>query len=593
MLKSIFLPLTFLVLGYGFWISANFKEVSAGVAIFLLGMMALEFGFKSLSGGILETILKNSTDKLYKSLGFGIISTTIMQSSSLVSILTISFLGVGLITLSQGIGIIFGANIGTTTGTWLIAGLGLKVDIAAYAMPILVFGVILIFQKGATLKAVGFVLTGLGFLFLGIAYMKEGFEAYKSTIDLSLFAMGGMKGLFIFTAIGIFSTVVMQSSHASLVLIITALAAGQISYENALALAIGANIGTTVTAIIGAMSSNVDGKRLAAAHFIFNILTALIAIIFIHQITYLVDFIANELSIANDDYTLKLAIFHTIFNTGGVLIMLPFINNLITFLKVIIKEGASKDKLGYDSVKYLNNSALELPSTAMRAIINETKHLYENSFEIIAHGLNLKKSNIISEMELSEVINQIYSKKYVDIDALYHQKIKNIYGEIIDFATKAQANMKHEDIQELYRIKLANRELVEAIKDTKHLQKNLIKYSTHPNKHIKEQYANIKKGLAELLRTINIVANSNNEEAITQLLSSAKINTERYDIMANGTLDNLIRNHLITNEMATSLMNDSTYAYNISKNLISMAESLFIEKKSDAKNLHEDIITGD
>jgi phosphate:Na+ symporter len=580
-------------LGYGFWISANFKEVSAGVAIFLLGMMALEFGFKSLSGGILETILKNSTDKLYKSLGFGIISTTIMQSSSLVSILTISFLGVGLITLSQGIGIIFGANIGTTTGTWLIAGLGLKVDIAAYAMPILVFGVILIFQKGATLKAVGFVLTGLGFLFLGIAYMKEGFEAYKSTIDLSLFAMGGMKGLFIFTAIGIFSTVVMQSSHASLVLIITALAAGQISYENALALAIGANIGTTVTAIIGAMSSNVDGKRLAAAHFIFNILTALIAIIFIHQITYLVDFIANELSIANDDYTLKLAIFHTIFNTGGVLIMLPFINNLITFLKVIIKEGASKDKLGYDSVKYLNNSALELPSTAMRAIINETKHLYENSFEIIAHGLNLKKSNIISEMELSEVINQIYSKKYVDIDALYHQKIKNIYGEIIDFATKAQANMKHEDIQELYRIKLANRELVEAIKDTKHLQKNLIKYSTHPNKHIKEQYANIKKGLAELLRTINIVANSNNEEAITQLLSSAKINTERYDIMANGTLDNLIRNHLITNEMATSLMNDSTYAYNISKNLISMAESLFIEKKSDAKNLHEDIITGD
>jgi phosphate:Na+ symporter len=516
-----------------------------------------------------------------------------MQSSSLVSILTISFLGVGLITLSQGIGIIFGANIGTTTGTWLIAGLGLKVDIAAYAMPILVFGVILIFQKGATLKAVGFVLTGLGFLFLGIAYMKEGFEAYKSTIDLSLFTIGGMKGLFIFTAIGIFSTVVMQSSHASLVLIITALAAGQISYENALALAIGANIGTTVTAIIGAMSSNVDGKRLAGAHFIFNILTGLIAIIFIHQIIYLVDFIAIELSIADDDYTLKLAVFHTVFNVGGVLIMLPFINKLITFLKATIKEGTSKDELGYDSVKYLNNSVLELPSTAMRAIINETKHLYENSFEIIAHGLNLKKSNIISEMELSEVINQIYSKKYVDIDALYHQKIKNIYGEIIDFSTKAQANMKHEDIQELYRIKLANRELVEAIKDTKHLQKNLIKYSTHPNKHIKEQYANIKKGLAELLRTINIVANSNNEEAITQLLSSAKINTERYDIMANGTLDNLIRNHLITNEMATSLMNDSTYAYNISKNLISMAESLFIEKKSDAKSLHEEMITSD
>ncbi len=593
MLKSIFLPLTFLVLGYGFWISANFKEVSAGVAIFLLGMMALEFGFKSLSGGILEAFLKSSTDKLYKSMGFGIISTTIMQSSSLVSILTISFLGAGLITLYQGIGIIFGANIGTTTGTWLIAGVGLKVDIAAYAMPMLVFGVILIFQKRETLKAIGFILTGLGFLFLGIAYMKEGFEAFKSTIDLSLYTIGGIKGLFIFTAIGIFSTVVMQSSHASLVLIITALGAGQISYENALALAIGANIGTTVTAIIGAMSSNIDGKRLAGAHFIFNILIGIIAIIFIHQIIYLVDCIAIELGIANDDYTLKLAVFHTVFNVAGVLIILPFINKLITFLERAIKVEVSEDELGYDTVRYLSDSVLELPSTAMIAIINETKHLYENSFEIIAHGLNLKKSNIISEMELSEVINQIYSKKYVDIDALYHKKIKNIYGEIIDFSTKAQANMKHNDIKELYIIKLANRELVEAIKDTKHLQKNLIKYSTHPNKHIKEQYANIKKWLAELLRTINIIANSNMEETITQLLSSAKINTERYDIMANGTLDNLIRNHLITNEMATSLMNDSTYAYNISKNLISMAEALFIEKKNDIKDLQEEIIIGD
>ena len=123
------------------------------------------------------------------------------------------------------------------------------------------------------------------------------FEAFKSTIDLSTYAVGGIKGLLLFTLIGIFATVVMQSSHATLVLIITALSAGQISYENALALAIGANVGTTITAILGAMSSNIEGKRLAGAHLIFNVVTGLIAIIFIYQIIYLaVSFIGEFLT---------------------------------------------------------------------------------------------------------------------------------------------------------------------------------------------------------------------------------------------------------------------------------------------------------
>lgn len=365
MLKNIFLPISLLLLAYGFWLSPNFKQISAGIAIFLFGMLSLEQGFRSFSGGLLEKILKNSTDKLYKSIAFGVISTSVMQSSSLVSVLTISFLGAGLIGLSQGIGIVFGANLGTTTGAWLIAGLGLKVDIAAYAMPMLVFGIIFSFQKSSALKGIGYILTGLGFLFLGIYYMKEGFEAYKGTIDISALASVGIKGLFVFTGIGIIATVIMQSSHATLVLIITALAAGQISYENALALAIGANIGTTITAILGAMSSNVEGKRLAAAHFVFNITTGLIAIFFIYKIIYLVDLSAAYLGIASDDYTLKLAIFHTIFNTIGVVVMLPFIGKLVTLLESLIKPEISKDEIGFDSVKYLNDSVLELHATSM------------------------------------------------------------------------------------------------------------------------------------------------------------------------------------------------------------------------------------
>ena len=142
-------------------------------------------------------------------------------------------------------------------------------------------------------------------------FMKEGFEAVGGQIDLSQFAVPGFRGLLIYTGIGIAATVIMQSSHATLILAITALAADQVTYQNALALAIGSNVGTTITAILGSMSSNVQGKRLAAAHLIFNAVTALIAIVFIYQIGQGVNLISAWVGIADDDYTLKLAVFHT------------------------------------------------------------------------------------------------------------------------------------------------------------------------------------------------------------------------------------------------------------------------------------------
>ena len=591
MLRRFLLPFILLILAYGFWVSPDFKEISAGVAIFLFGMLSLEEGFKAFSGGGLEKILRKSTDKLYKSIGFGIIATTVMQSSSLVSVLTISFLGAGLIGLAQGIGIVFGANIGTTTGAWIVAGFGLKVNIAAYAMPMLVFGVILIFQKSKALKGFGYILAGLGFLFLGIHYMKEGFEAFKSTIDLTTFSVIGVKGLFIFTGIGIFATVVMQSSHATLVLIITALAAGQISYENALALAIGANVGTTITAIIGAMSSNIEGKRLAGAHLIFNMVTGLIAIIFIHQIMFSVDYISSFVGIANHDYSLKLAVFHTIFNTIGVVVMIPFIPKLVVFLESTLKSPKDANEKDIDNAKFLNDSVLELPSTAMAAIKRETFHLYENAFEIISHGINVKRKNILSSMPLEEVVEEKYNDSKVDIDDFYNRKIKGIYGEIIDFSARAQTNMTPEEIEQLFRLKLANKDIVEAIKDTKHLQKNLVLYSNDKNEHIKQEYKNMRKDLVVLLRSINTISTTQEEEKVLMLLSKVKLHAQKYDFISNGTLDNLIRKGLITNKMATSLMNDSSYAFDISKKLISMAEILYNRENNDLLIDDEDVHT--
>ena len=593
MLRKILLPVILVVLGYGFWISPDFKEISAGVAIFLFGMLVLEEGFKAFSGGMLEKILQRSTDKLYKSIGFGFVTTAMMQSSSLVSVLTISFIGAGLIGLAQGIGIILGANIGTTTGAWLMAGFGLKVNISAYAMPMLVFGVILIFQKAKSLKGIGYILAGLGFLFLGIHYMKEGFESFKDTIDLASFAVGGVKGLFIFIGIGIIATVIMQSSHATIILVLAALAADQITYENALALTIGANIGTTITAIIGSLSSNIDGKRLAGAHLIFNVVTAIVAIVLLQYIIPVVDSISAFLGIEDNNHMLKLAVFDSLFKVMGVLMFVPFVNILVRFLQSVIKTKSSQTELNVDEVKFLNDSVLELPSTAMAAIVKETIHLYENAFEIIAHGLNLKRSRIISSADLDEVIQDPYSSDAIDIDDFYKRKVKGIYGEIIDFSTKAQSQMSTEDIKALYKIKLANRDIVEAVKDTEHLQKNILKYTQCNNRYIKEQYNRIRKDLAELLRNIHTISTSSKEDEIIFLISKAKLHTQKYDIIASGILDHLIRNNLISNEMATSLMNDSDYAYRISKNLIAMAEIIFIDVYSDIRNFSEEMIIND
>ncbi len=231
-----------------------------------------------------------------------------------------------------------------------------------------------------------------------------------------------------------------------------------------------------------------------------------------------------------------------------------------------------------------------MPQTAMRALIKETQHLYDNAFEIIVHGLNLKRSNILSTMPIDEVIKDNYTDEPIDIDTFYQYKIKNLYGEIIDFSTKAQSDMREEDIKLLYKVKLANRDIVEAVKDTQYLQKNLEKYLHSSNEYIKIEYENIRKNLIELLRAVSGILTMQEETGIVLSLSKIKLATKKNDIILNGGLDKLVRNDLITNEMATSLMNDSAYANDIAKHLISMAEIIAILSNDEVRIL-DDYVT--
>jgi phosphate:Na+ symporter len=587
MIRKIVLPTIFAILAYGFWISPDFKQIAAGVAIFLFGMLSLEEGFKAFTGGTLERILRKSTDRYWKSLSFGIVSTTIMQSSSLVSVITISFISAGLITLAAGIGIIFGANIGTTTGAWLIAGFGLKVKISAYAMPMLVFGIIMVFQKSKTYKGFGYILAGLGFLFLGIHHMKEGFEAFKSTIDLTEYALAGYPGLFLFAGIGIFATVVMQSSHATLVLILTGLAAGQVTYENALALAIGANVGTCITAILGSLSANVEGKRLAAAHLIFNVITGIIAILFIKQFLWGVDHISALTGIANDDHTLKLAVFHTLFNITGVVVMSPLIGWLVSALTSLLPAK----EISLAQPKYLTAATMEFPDTVMESVRNETLYLYDNALEIIAHGVSLHRQDIFSNRDLSEIVEKPHHVIDIDIDELYGRSVKVLYGSIVSFISEAQAQITSEYGDDLYALRLAGRHIVEALKDVKHLRKNLAAYMVSDNEHIRAEYNKFRLQIASILRELGMLREqSTDPDNITILnLDALKAQIEETDVVANGRLDQLIRGHLITERMATSIMNDSAYTFDICANLIEMAEILFAARTMDLRDAEQEI----
>jgi len=592
MLNKIFFPALLMILAYSLWLSPDFTQIAAGVAIFLFGVLSLKRGFHGFTGGTLEKILRRCTDKLWKSLSFGLVSTTLMQSSSLVSVLAISFLSVGLLDLASGIGIIFGANLGTTASAWLIAGFGLKVKIANYAMPMLVFGVLLVFQKSKTFKAIGAILVGMGFLFLGIHYMKEGFSVFRDTQNLAEYAMPGIKGLLLFILIGVTTTVIIQSSDATMAIIITALSVQQITYENSLALAIGANIGTTITAILSAIGVNIEGKRLAAAHLIFNVITACVALLMMQQFIIAVDYLARVVHIAADDYTLKLAMFHTLFNVTGILLLLPFVNKLVQFIKFILKG----ERVSVDKPEFLNAAAMAFPDTVVLAVHQETLRLYRHARYIILKTLGFSVTRVFSEQDLQQLLLQSKVPDIYNIEAAYDRNIKGIYSAIIAFISLAGFTWEIQQSGRLYWLREASRHIVEAVKDTKHLQKNLLLMNGTSNMFVKQEYDKIRYQIAELFReleSIRIQVEQGSSDINLLSFDLFKVRIKEQDQLMNSRIDGLIREHKITPEAGTSLINDSAYMYEIKKHLVAIAETLFVKQEEIISQAQRELVLDD
>ncbi len=575
MLKKSIYPLFLLAVAYLLFSSHDAKIIIAGIAIFLIGMVFMEDGFKLFSGGMLERVLEKSTSNLPKSIATGFIATAIVQSSSLLTIIIISFLSAEMISLSGAIGVVFGANIGTTTTAWIVSAFGVKIDIAYYAMPMLIFGVLLRFKANKAYQGLGNILIGLGFVFLGIGYMKDGFEALKDGLNLAQFAMTGYLGVLVYIFIGMIATIIIQSSSATMAIIITALATGQIEYINALALAIGANIGTTVTAILGSLSSNANGKRLAVAHFIFNVVTGFIAVLFLYQLADLVDILSHSVGINENDYAMKLAMFHTIFNIIGVLSVSPFTHKLVTYLEGLFIE----EEVEIDRAKYLDSTVIAIPVSALAALQKEMTHLYDNATEVLAHAISLHRHSFLNQQNILEVVQHSTAPIEIDIEVFYETKIKALYGDILNFATLAQDKMNEEEIMSSYYYKVAAKNVVEAIKNAKELQKNVTLYQKSKNEVIKNEYNILREKIANTLDKIDDIRSDADDMDSLIKVQQLKEDIKALNIIKNGKIDTLIRSNSITPKMATSLINDTSFAYDISKRLIDVAVTLWIKDK--------------
>jgi len=577
MFRKAFYPLFLLLIAYLLFSSNDAKTIVAGIAIFLIGMVFMEDGFKLFSGGILEKVLEKSTKTVPKAVATGFFATAIVQSSSLLTIIVISFLSAELISLSGAIGVIFGSNIGTTTTAWIVSAFGVKIKIAHYAMPMLIFGVIFRFNDNKSYQGLGNVLVGLGFVFLGIGYMKDGFEHLKEGLDLAQFAIDGYLGVLVYIFIGAVATVVIQSSSATMALIITALATGQIEYTNALALAIGANIGTTVTAIIGSLSSNANGKRLAVAHFIFNIVTGFIAILFLYQLADIVDYLSVLIGIGETDYAMKLALFHTIFNIIGVLAVSPFTNRLVKFLKGLFKEA----KQEIQRAQYLDSVVTVIPEAAIKSLHKEVSHLYDDTTDALIQALSLNKNHIYGKdnNDLDSIIEKSHEMVDINTHEFYDKKIKYLYSDIITYASISQENMDIEQSEIASALKVACRQIVETIKDSHEIQKNIKLYINHKNEDIRLEYNFLRTTIAKTLNGIYQLRNDVDEIDILTNIKLLEENLKKLDMIGNGKIDTLIRQNKIEPKMATSLINDSSFAYEISKKLLSVAYILWIEDK--------------
>ena len=348
----------------------NFDYFSAalgGLGLFLLGMWLITEGLRVAAGRSLERLLSSWTSSRVRGLVSGTVLTAVVQSSSAVTVAALGFVNTGLLRFERAVWVIFGSNVGTTLTAWLVALVGFKFKVDLLALPLIGVGALLrVFAPVDRYRNLGMALAGFGILFMGIQTLSGGFDSLGQQVSLD----SGKHSLLLMVLIGMLMTTLMQSSSASMAVVLTALAGGLVSFHDAAAVVIGANVGTTSTALIATLGATSNARRLAVAHVLFNVLTGVVALLLLAPLLILVQWMAGGLSLANDA-TSQLALFHTTFNLLGIALMWPLEPRLSAFLLTRFRERQSSAA----ALQFLDRNVATMPEAAVTAMLRELERV--------------------------------------------------------------------------------------------------------------------------------------------------------------------------------------------------------------------------
>ncbi|HBH07225.1 MAG TPA: Na/Pi cotransporter [Flavobacteriales bacterium] len=348
--------------------------LGGSLALFIYGMKVMSEGLQKAGGEGFKRILSSMTRNRVFGVATGFLITGLIQSSSATTVMTVSFVNAGLLTLTESAGVMMGANVGTTVTAWFLSILGFKVDIASFTIPLLIISVPMLFIKRGNVRFWGEAITGFSLLFYGLKLLKDGVPDIQSNPDLLLFVTDitdlGYFSYILFVAVGAILTVVVQSSSATMAITLVMTANGWIDFEIAAAMILGENIGTTVTAEIASLPANVHAKRSARIHSSFNVIGVswmlLLFPFFLKGIAWLNGFDSVEaLNQSTEDIPYALSSFHTAFNVINLLLLIGFVPNLVRFVTRLIPSKSKSDEAFH--LEYLGSSIITAEISTLEA----------------------------------------------------------------------------------------------------------------------------------------------------------------------------------------------------------------------------------
>lgn len=367
-------------------------QLLGGIGLFLLGMTLMTDSLKEIAGTSLRQWLSKFTGSPIKAINSGIIFTLIVQSSTATTLATIGFVSAGVLTFSQSIGVIVGANIGTTSTGWMVALLGVKFSIGQFALPFIALGALLRVLGGDRWSLFGLVLAGFGLIFYGIELLQLAMADLSKQIDLSIFTTSTFFAKLLLVLVGLIMTIILQSSSAAITTTIAALASQMIQLEQALFLIIGQNIGTVATALFASLSATANAKRTALSHLLFNVIAAIFAFFILVPIVLWI--YENIKFITSFEPIIIVAAFHTLFSLCGALLFMPFLEQIKALIYKLIP--SDEDIL----LSCLDDSSLSFPSVAIANAKNVIHKTISLELNWIASGL--KEGHIPSAQQIKQ-----------------------------------------------------------------------------------------------------------------------------------------------------------------------------------------------